>query len=93
MTDVPADRTDRPGRYAIHVRGQLPDRWTDWFDGFTLTRRDDGTTVLTGVVDQSALHGALRTLADLGLPLLSVTPAAPTPASPTPASPTPTAPH
>ena len=40
----------------------------------TLTTRADGTTLIEGpVVDQAALHGLLRTLRDLGVPLLSVT--------------------
>jgi hypothetical protein len=64
-----------PDRYAIRVRGHLADRWAAWFDGMTLSRRADGTTVLDGpVVDQSALHGLLRKVSDLGLPLVSVTP-------------------
>ena len=71
----PADRHDGSGPYAVRVRGHLADRWADWFDGFTLTRESDGTTVLTGsAVDQAALHGVLRQLGDLGLALLSVTP-------------------
>jgi len=62
-------------RYAIRVKGHLADRWAAWFDGMTLTRRPDGTTVLDGpVADQSALHGLLRKVSDLGLPLVSVTP-------------------
>ena len=61
-------------RYAIRVKGHLADRWAAWFDGMTLTRRPDGTTVLDGpVADQSALHGLLRKVSDLGLPLVSVT--------------------
>ena len=68
-----------PDRYAIRVQGHLADRWAAWFDGMTLTRRADGTTVLDGpVADQLALHGLLRKVRDLGLPLVSLTP---TPAS------------
>jgi hypothetical protein len=64
-----------PDRYEIRVRGHLADRWAAWFDGMTLTRQADGTTVLGGpVADQSALHGLLRKVSDLGLPLVSVTP-------------------
>ena len=64
-----------PDRYEIRVKGHLADRWAAWFDGMTLTRRADGTTVLDGpVVDQSALHGLLRKVSDLGVPLISVTP-------------------
>ena len=64
-----------PDRYAIRVKGHLADRWATWFDGMTLTRQADGTTVLDGrVADQSTLHGLLRKVSDLGLPLVSVTP-------------------
>jgi hypothetical protein len=63
-----------PDRYEIRVKGHLADRWAAWFDGMTLTRQADGTTVLGGpVADQSALHGLLRKVSDLGLPLVSVT--------------------
>ena len=62
------------GRYEIRLKGRLGARWAVRFDGMTLTTRPDGTTVIEGpVVDQAALHGLLRTLGDLGLPLLSVT--------------------
>ena len=59
--------------YEIRLQGRLADHWADWFDGLTLTTLDDGTTVLRGpVADQAALHGVLRRLADLGIPLLSL---------------------
>jgi hypothetical protein len=68
----PGQRPDG-GRYEIRITGHLEDRWADWFDGMTLDRRDDGTTVITGdVVDQSALHGLIQRVRDLGLPLVSV---------------------
>ena len=60
-------------RYEIRVGGHLDARWAAWFDGFSLSRAGDGTTVLAGRTDQAGLHGVLRTLADLGLPLVSVT--------------------
>ena len=73
MSDVPSDRRDGPGRYEIRVKEHLADRWADWFDGFTVTRVDDGTTVLAGfVVDQAALHGVLQMVRDLTLSLISV---------------------
>ena len=60
--------------YQITVKGHLDNRWADWFDGLTITLEDNGETVLTGpVVDQAALHALLRTVRDLGMPLLSVT--------------------
>lgn len=61
------------GLYEIRVKGNLDLRWSDWFDGFSITPVDDGETLLIGsVVDQAALHGMLHKIRDLGLPLLSV---------------------
>jgi len=63
-----------PGRYEIRTKGHLDPRWAAWFDGLSLTREDDGTTVIHGpVLDQAALYGVLLKLRDLGLPLVSVT--------------------
>jgi hypothetical protein len=71
MNNIP---TSRGERYEIRVTGHLAPRWAAFFDGMTLTAHDDGTTVIEGpVADQSALHGLLRKLSDLGLPLVSVT--------------------
>ena len=62
------------GRYEIRLKGHLDNRWSAWFDGLTLTTRSDGTTVIHGlVIDQSALHGLLQKVRDVGLPLVSVT--------------------
>jgi hypothetical protein len=59
--------------YRFRVSGHLDDRWSDWFGGLAVQRRDDGTTLLVGpVVDQAALHGVIALIRDLGLPLLSV---------------------
>jgi hypothetical protein len=61
------------GSYEIRFKGHLEPRWADWFDGLSLTRESDGTTVLSGsVVDQAALHGLLGKVRDLGLPLIAV---------------------
>ena len=65
---------DEPGLYEIRVQGHLDDRWAAWFAGLTLTRQDNGDTLLTGlVVDQAALHGVLRKVRDLGVPLIAIT--------------------
>src|SRR4029434_10692949 len=64
---------DEPGRYELRLKGHLDDKWADWFDGLTITRSDNGETLLRGpVVDQAALHVVLRKVRDLGLPLVSV---------------------
>ncbi len=61
-------------QYEIRVTGHLNARWEAWFDGLSLTRADDGTTVIRGpIVDQAALHGVLQKLRDIGVPLISVT--------------------
>ena len=62
-------------QYEIRVEGHLPERWSAWFDGLTITSEDDSSTVIRGaVVDQSALHGVLQRLRDIGIPLISLTP-------------------
>lgn len=59
--------------YQIRIEGHLGQQWTDWFGGLTITLQDNGDTLLTGVViDQSALHGLLKKVRDLGMPLISV---------------------
>jgi len=60
--------------YQIVIKGHLDSEWSDWFDGLTITLVDNGETILSGpIVDQTALHGVLIKIRDLGLPLLSLT--------------------
>ena len=66
--------TDSKNRtYQIILKGYLNESWADWFEGMTFTYERDGTTTLQGeIVDQAALHGMLKIIRDLGLPLISV---------------------
>jgi len=66
---------DGPGLYEIRLKGHLNDRWADRFEGLTITLEENGDTLLTGpVIDQAALHGLLKKVRDLGMPLVSVRP-------------------
>lgn len=59
--------------YQIRVKGHLGEQWSEWFSGMTITLEDSGDTVLTGVItDQAQLHGLLKKIRDLGMPLLSI---------------------
>lgn len=63
----------KPLVYQIRLKGHLGRHWTDWFDGLTIALEDNGETLLTGpVADQAALHGLLKKVRDLGMPLISV---------------------
>ena len=74
----PNPDTSQPQVYRIRLKGHLDSEWADWFDGLTLTLEEDGNTLLTGpVIDQTALHGLLKKVRDLGMPLLSVCPLKP----------------
>jgi len=65
----------QPTAYQIRIKGHLGRQWTDWFGGLAITLEDNGDTLLTGLVtDQAALHGLLRKVRDLGMPLVSVSP-------------------
>lgn len=75
MSTKPNSEKD-PGEltvYQIRLVGHLGPQWKDWFEGLTITLEDNGDTLLTGpVIDQAALHGLLKKVRDLGLPLISV---------------------
>ena len=75
MSNTPKLQPDpgQPTVYQIRIKSHLGPRWTDWFDGMAITLEANGNTLLTGpVADQAALHGVLKKVRDLGLPLLSI---------------------
>jgi hypothetical protein len=64
--------------YEIRLQGHLDARWAEWFEGLTIILEENNVTLLTGpVIDQAALHGLLKKVRDLGLPLISVNPVEP----------------
>jgi hypothetical protein len=75
MTDEQRPKPDVKQRtvYQFRIKGHLGQQWMNWFEGLTVTLEEDDNTVLSGtVVDQSALHGILKKIRDLGMPLLAV---------------------
>ena len=69
----PQAEAGQPKFYQIRIKGHLSPQWTDWFEGLTINLEESGVTLLTGaLVDQAALHGILKKIRDLGMPLLSV---------------------
>lgn len=68
----------QPVVYRIRIKGHLGCQWAAWFERMTIRQEANGETTVTGpVIDQAALHGVLRKLRDLGLPLVSVIPIQP----------------
>jgi len=77
MNDTP---TSNVLYYEIRLKGHLEDRWVKWFDGLAITLDENGNTLLSGpVIDQAALHGILKKVRDLGMPLVSVSSVEPGP--------------
>jgi hypothetical protein len=59
--------------YQIRIKGHLDERWSGWFEGMTIILEENGETTISGpVIDQAALHGLLKQVRDLGMPLISV---------------------
>jgi hypothetical protein len=69
----PKTAQDQPMVYQIRIKGHLGSKWTDWFEGLTITLENNGDTLLTGpVMDQAALYGWLKKVRDSGMVLVSV---------------------
>ena len=69
-----SSRVGQPLVCRIRVRGQLGSQWSAWFEGLSVAETVAGDTTLSGrLADQSALHGVLARIRDLGLELVSVT--------------------
>lgn len=63
-----------PEYYEIIIQGKLDPRWSDWFEGLTVTHLEGDETLFAGsLADQSALHGLLERIRDLNLTLVAVT--------------------
>lgn len=76
----PKPHANQPMIYQIRINGHLSQQRMDWFDGLIVTLEEDGNTLLSGpMVDQAALHGVLKKVRDLGMPLLSVNSIGPDP--------------
>ncbi len=71
-TNTRTENRDDPSLYEIRIKGHLDDRRAAWFEGLTITREENGCTLLAGRFDQPALHGLLRKVRDLGMPLVSL---------------------
>lgn len=73
MSNQPSTTVEQPKVYQITLEGHLHPQWAAWFDGLAIVLGENGETLLTGpVCDQAALHGLLKKVRDLGMPLLSV---------------------
>lgn len=76
----PESDTDQPVVYQIRLKGHLSRPRMDWFEGLLITLEENGETLMTGtVIDQAALHGILKKVRDLGMPLLSLNTVEPNP--------------
>lgn len=63
---------NEPELYEIRVAGHLSENWERRFEGLSLRQQPEGETMLSGMLDQAALHGVLAKIRDLGLNLISV---------------------
>lgn len=69
---IKSDTSHSPLYYRIKLKGRLDKKWTDWFDGTSITTEDDITILCGPIADQAALYGLLIRIRDLNLPLILV---------------------
>jgi hypothetical protein len=65
-------RINAPQEYEIRVAGHLSANWAARFEGLSMRHEPEGETVLSGMLDQAALHGVFMKIRGLGLNLISV---------------------
>ena len=59
--------------YQVRIESHVSLDWSALFDEVNVQHTDDGQTVLSGALpDQTALHGVLMHIRDLGLTLVEV---------------------
>lgn len=68
----PRRKMNAPQLYEIRVASHLSANWTTRFDGLSMRHGLEGETILSGMLDQAALHGVFVKIRDLGLYLISV---------------------
>lgn len=68
----PKTNHDAPMIYAIRIEGHLGVEWSHWFGDLIIQKDGTDTLLIASLADQSALHGLLRKIRDLGITLLLV---------------------
>ncbi|MBA3075240.1 MAG: hypothetical protein FP831_16680 [Anaerolineae bacterium] len=66
------ETNEYPNVYQIHIKGHLDEHRMRWFEGFTVLQHQNGETIISGEMDQAALHGVLNRIRDLGMVIISV---------------------
>jgi len=61
-----------PQFFEIRVAGHLSANWAARFEGLSMRHEPEGETLLSGMLDQAALHGVFMKIRSLGLNLISV---------------------
>lgn len=70
--DTSEDLAQGTGIYEIRLQGRLASGFSEWFEGFQIELQKVETVLKGEIIDQAELHGLLRRVRDLGIPLVSV---------------------